>query len=123
MDITLQVVSSEECWNSGGITENMLCAKDEGQDTCQGDSGGPLVVKDNDEDVQVVVISFGLGCAMDEFAGVYARVSQAYEWIQKEVCMEVHMHLMRGLIGTRTNLLHTSKLLSGVVAFLNAHTN
>lgn len=86
MDITLQVVSSEKCWNSGGITENMLCAKDEGQDTCQGDSGGPLVVKDNDEDVQVGVISFGLGCAMDEFAGVYARVSQAYEWIQKEVC-------------------------------------
>jgi trypsin len=85
MDITLQVVSSEECENSGGIPENMLCAKDEGQDTCQGDSGGPLVVKDNDEDVQVGVISFGIGCAMDEFAGVYARVSQAYEWIQEEV--------------------------------------
>jgi hypothetical protein len=86
MDITLQVVSSEECWNSGGATENMLCAKDEGQYACQGDSGGPLVVKDNDEDVQVGVTSYGLGCAMDEFAGVYARVSQAYEWIQEEVC-------------------------------------
>ena len=99
MDITVQVISKEDCENGGGIelngnyytymnqvTENMLCAKDEGQDACQGDSGGPLVVKDDDGDVQVGVISGGISCAMDQFPGVYARVSQAYKWIQEEVC-------------------------------------
>lgn len=45
-----------------------------------------MVVKDNDEDMQVGVISFGIGCAMNQFAGVHARVSQVYEWIQEEVC-------------------------------------
>jgi trypsin len=75
---------------SGGITENMLCAADKGEDSCQGDSGGPLVIKGNDpsgaEDVQVGVVSWGYGCAMSEYPGVYARVSSQYEWIRVTVC-------------------------------------
>jgi trypsin len=99
MNIEVQVISNEECEASEGsiggssltfdneITDNMLCAQDYGQDSCQGDSGGPLVIRDNDGDVQVGVVSGGVGCALVEFPGVYARVSEAYEWIQGEVCV------------------------------------
>ena len=41
------------------ITENMMCAGDEGKDTCIGDSGGPLYDKNNA--VLVGVTSWGVG--------------------------------------------------------------
>lgn len=71
---------------SGSITDNMLCAKADRRDSCQGDSGGPLVVEAGGGDVQVGVVSWGLGCASQNFPGVYARVSRAYDWIEREVC-------------------------------------
>ncbi|KAL3777867.1 hypothetical protein ACHAW5_003393 [Stephanodiscus triporus] len=91
MNVELKVVSNLECsaasgWDAwsyetydGKITDNMMCASD---------SGGPLVMNDGDAgyDMQIGVVSWGFGCASDQFPGVYARVSQAYEWIQSEVC-------------------------------------
>ncbi len=101
VDIT--VISNVECDASEGaiggwfetyegqITDNMLCARARKQDACQGDSGGPLVIKggdsDGESDVQVAVVSWGIGCANRNFPGVYARVSRAYDWIEAEVCM------------------------------------
>lgn len=79
------------------ITEPMLCAEDflgdsNAQDACQGDSGGPLIHHQGEfermpwggpgTDVQVGVISWGVGCARSGNPGVYARVSTAYNWIQ-----------------------------------------
>ena len=72
----------------GPITDNMLCStRAYEEDTCQGDSGGPLVIKGTDaaSDVQVGVVSFGIGCALGS-PGVYSRVSKAYDWIANEVC-------------------------------------
>ena len=89
---------NEECDKSDGefgsyegqITSNMLCAREEGggEDSCQGDSGGPLVIKgaNASEDVQVGVVSWGIGCASKDYPGVYARVSAQYDWIKGEVC-------------------------------------
>lgn len=37
------------------ITEAMLCAGDNGQDSCQGDSGGPLVIAGANSDLDVLV--------------------------------------------------------------------
>jgi trypsin len=110
MGVDLSVVSNDECslagddgggggggwfsWSSsyesydGKITENMMCARAAGGDSCQGDSGGPLVIGGGGggPDVQIGVVSWGVGCASEEYPGVYARVSRAYDWIRTEVC-------------------------------------
>ena len=96
MEVEVNTITNEECESSdgdygsyqGSITSNMLCAKDAGEDSCQGDSGGPLIIRGGDasEDVQVGVVSWGIGCASEDYPGVYARVSSQYEWIRAEVC-------------------------------------
>mmetsp|Transcript_10574 Transcript_10574/g.17808 ORF Transcript_10574/g.17808 Transcript_10574/m.17808 type:complete len:322 (+) Transcript_10574:1181-2146(+) len=45
-----------------------------GKDSCQGDSGGPIFEFENGEPIQVGVVSFGEGCARENFAGVYAAL-------------------------------------------------
>lgn len=53
-----------------------------GIDSCQGDSGGPLLVRDDARQVwvQAGITSYGEGCALPEFPGIYARVSALSEW-------------------------------------------
>ena len=106
METEVRTISNEECDASNGtltdslgsyddnyhqqITGNMLCAENEHRatDSCQGDSGGPLVIRTvvGEPDLQVGVVSWGVGCAHDAFPGVYARVSEKYDWIRTEVC-------------------------------------
>lgn len=66
----------------------MLCAKGRGTGACDGDSGGPLIIKGEtpSDDIVVGVVSFGADCANDVFPGVYARVSDQYEWIRTTAC-------------------------------------
>jgi trypsin len=101
-DVSVNVISNSDCDDSEGqiggwydsyknqISDNMLCARDNGEDACQGDSGGPLVIKGKDgsgaDDIQVGLVSWGIGCANKNFPGVYARISEAYDWIKDEVC-------------------------------------
>lgn len=85
--VTLNHVDYNTCNNaySGDIdSATMFCAgvTGGGQDSCQGDSGGPLVVGNN----LVGVVSWGIGCAREEYPGVNARVSSAYDWIQNQIC-------------------------------------
>lgn len=95
---TVDVVSwtNAQCqtaYNSGDITDSMLCAGDPypgcdpdqvGDDTCvdscQGDSGGPLVYSDNGNSILVGVVSWGYGCASG-WPGVYARVIELASFI------------------------------------------
>jgi len=99
MEVEVTVVTNQECEQSKSddigfeydykdqITGNMMCAENvEVKDSCQGDSGGPLVIRSSYGDMQVGVVSWGVGCAHNDFPGVYARISSQYDWIRKNVC-------------------------------------
>jgi hypothetical protein len=92
-EVTVNYMNNQQCARSSIYPNSLLppanfCAMDAGEDGCQGDSGGPLLKKGNKnvsrDDVQVGVVSWGLGCA--KHPGVYARVSEGYDWIEKQVC-------------------------------------
>ena len=70
------------------ISDDMLCAFEEGQDGCFGDSGGGLMELGNSpiDDLLVGVVSWGFGCAHPSFPGVYARVSYFSEWAIATIC-------------------------------------
>jgi len=71
------------------ITNDMVCAglSEGGKDSCQGDSGGPLVTYNVKEKrwILVGVVSWGQGCALAGFPGVYAKVSYFIPWIEKTI--------------------------------------
>jgi len=70
-------------YGAGSITARMLCAGRAGKDACQGDSGGPFVRQGtNGRWYLYGVTSWGNGCALANYAGVYARVTQFCTWIQ-----------------------------------------
>lgn len=59
------------------IDRSMFCAMESSKDSCQGDSGGPLVSNNK----LVGVVSWGNGCGLAEFPGVYADVAMFNSWI------------------------------------------
>lgn len=86
--VQVPVVSNDVCKNSYHLTDNMMCAgyTEGGKDACQGDSGGPLVVPDGQDGwLQVGIVSFGRGCALPHYYGVYTRVSQYCTWLSQYI--------------------------------------
>ncbi|CAG0904933.1 unnamed protein product [Darwinula stevensoni] len=70
-----------------GIKDSMLCAGEKGKDSCQGDSGGALLYEDpNSRRFKVVGISsFGYGCGVDGFPGIYTKIAPFQTWINRIV--------------------------------------
>lgn len=53
---------------------------------CQRDSGGPLVAYEDGnkkKPLLIGVVSWGKGCAVAKYPGVYAKVIAAREWIEE----------------------------------------
>ena len=95
LEVSVPAVSQKDCNDqnsyAGIIVETaMLCAglTRGGKDNCGGDSGGPLVVPGASatDDVQVGIVSFGKGCGLANFPGVYSRVSTYLGWMQDTIC-------------------------------------
>lgn len=69
-----------------GVTADQIGAGDlvnGGEDSCQGDSGGPLVVTKGTAKILAGVVSYGEGCALAQFPGMYARVSALEGFIKQ----------------------------------------
>ncbi len=75
---------------NGIIAEGQICAgfAQGGVDSCVGDSGGPLIVEIGGRFVQAGVVSFGNGCALPDFYGVYTNVSFYIDWLGQFVEIE-----------------------------------
>mgnify|MGYP003729537029 CR=1 FL=1 len=69
--------------------DSMFCAgyQEGGVDACQGDSGGPMVQlsEDGTSATLIGVVSWGKGCGLANFYGVYAKVSEVRNWIDSTV--------------------------------------
>ena len=87
MEVNVTTMSNTECQEVyRTVTHSMICAKDEGKDSCQGDSGGPLITKERGGYYsQIGVVSWGRGCGHARFPGVYARLTEEMEFIEKNM--------------------------------------
>lgn len=79
--VDVEAVADEDCTTNetqGFAADSEICAETIGGDSCQGDSGGPLFGTLADgRRVQVGIVSYGLGCAVPMFPGVYGEVNNA----------------------------------------------
>ncbi|KAM8924302.1 trypsin-like isoform 2-T2 [Pelodytes ibericus] len=79
------VLTDSQCSNAypGEITGNMICVGyiEGGKDSCQGDSGGPVVCNGQLQGI----VSWGYGCALRNYPGVYTKVCNYNDWIASTI--------------------------------------
>lgn len=85
MSVEVPIISRAVCsrnYGSQNLLNGMLCAgyMNGGRDACTGDSGGPLVCNNK----LVGLVSFGIGCAMSGYPGVYVDVAYYVDWIRNQ---------------------------------------
>jgi hypothetical protein len=84
--VTVNIVSQSTLQQEyGSITADQIGAAAAGKDSCQGDSGGPLVVSVGGERKLAGIVSYGNGCALAGYAGIYGRVSSFESWVQQNI--------------------------------------
>lgn len=72
------------------IHNGTLCAGGGARDACQGDSGGPLMhsasrsLADPDS-TQIGIVSWGVGCGIKGYYGVYTNVAYYQHWIDNKI--------------------------------------
>ncbi|KAM9353493.1 complement C1r subcomponent-like [Symphorus nematophorus] len=94
--VHLLVVEQETCRNSvnevkktmddvPSLTDNMFCAgvPEGGKDSCHGDSGSPIAMRDDGRFWAAGIVSWGLDCRQQGTYGVYTKVANYLDWINK----------------------------------------
>jgi len=89
MQAQIPIVSQQKCNNAydGIITDYEVCAGYDhgGTDTCAGDSGAPLMIYEDGEWKLAGITSWGEGCALSGYYGVYVRISELNSWINEKI--------------------------------------
>ena len=95
LEATAPIRSDADCTNAYGaafVQSTMVCAgaadPDSGSsDTCQGDSGGPLLVDDGPGFTTTGVVSWGNGCNLEGFPGIYSRIGDLplNAWVRGQI--------------------------------------
>ena len=79
------------------LTGSMVCAQGHSgrglTDSCSGDSGGPLVCEEGGAFVLRGVVSWGMGCAVKGFPGIYSRVQSVLSWVHDVMDQKVGANL------------------------------
>lgn len=92
--VAVPTVTNAQCNQAyNGITDSMICAglPQGGKDSCQGDSGGPFICRNDDgKAVLTGVVSFGIGCALADYPGVYARTTAVLQWVKDNMVRFSH---------------------------------
>ena len=106
--VRVPAITNAACNNDygGSITDSMICAGYPGvggKDACQGDSGGPFVCNDGGKAVIAGVVSWGNGCALADYPGVYARTTYFLDWIKSQMVNCVWSTKSRKFKTHRTN--------------------
>jgi secreted trypsin-like serine protease len=75
----VQAINTDDCnaglAYAGGVDDDlMFCAGADGggKDSWQGNSGGPIVICNGDKHIQVGVVSWGQGCAREQYPAACA---------------------------------------------------
>uniref|UniRef100_K3WIS5 Peptidase S1 domain-containing protein n=1 Tax=Globisporangium ultimum (strain ATCC 200006 / CBS 805.95 / DAOM BR144) TaxID=431595 RepID=K3WIS5_GLOUD len=80
--VGVPIYSNTNCAKVLSIDSTMVCAGGvANKDSCQGDSGGPLI---NSAGTLIGVVSWGNGCGLAGYPGVYSRVSTVASWIKAQ---------------------------------------
>lgn len=87
--IVKNICKENTFYHDSDITPSMFLAGDnkkidgENVDSCQGDSGGSLFSIENDKLFLVGVTSWGKGCGLSGYPGIYTKVFNFRDWIKK----------------------------------------
>ncbi|XP_059223469.1 trypsin eta [Stomoxys calcitrans] len=98
------IINRNICANNYGhttILPGMMCAGYlEGiRDACIGDSGGPLVC----DNKLVGIVSFGIGCALPDYPGVYTNVADYIDWYRNNTASIQDRGIMANYTTTPNN--------------------
>jgi len=83
----ISIVDWEACrqiYGEEAVQEGMLCAGGDGKDACQGDGGGPLTCGAESRTL-CGIVSWGLGCGLVGYPGIYTDVARYTEWINSNM--------------------------------------